>query len=354
MTATKSYSPKKSCYSGIDFLRVLEDKKPRIYAKILGYLPNRYPLQHYEMVKDYPERQGKYLRPVLVLLANELFGGREDDAMLTAAAMQVSEEWILIHDDIQDHSEERRGRPCLHRIHGPELAMNAGDTLHVIMWKMLMDNCEMLAAEKARKIFNLMYDILLRTCEGQYLELSWIKNCEIELTESEYYKMIDRKSGAYSIYGPLQLGAAVAGATDDEIKSIKKWGTPFGRAFMIHDDVLNLIGDRKAYGKEICGDILEGKRTLVLIHLLKHCSVEEKNSVLEIYLKSRKDKTEEERNYVFRLMKDYGSIDYAHTKSLEFAEKATKIFEEKTSNLEDSFARTAIKAAIDFVVSRQK
>lgn len=340
--------------SNTDFLKALEEKKPKIYKSIIEYLPRRYPLRHYEMVRDYPERQGKYLRPVLVLLANELFGGKEEDAMLTAAAMQTSEEWILIHDDIQDDSEERRGKLCLHRIHGPELAMNAGDALHVIMWKMLTDNYEMLTVEKAKKISNLMYNILLRTCEGQYLELSWIKNGKIGVSESDYYKMIDRKAGAYSIYGPLQLGAAVAGATDDEIESIEEWGTPFGRAFMIHDDVLNLTGDRKTYGKEIGGDILEGKRTLALIHLLKHCSVEERKTILKIYLKSRKDKTDEERDFVLRLMKNYGSTNYAQGKSLEFAQRARKLFEAKTIGLGDSPAKNAIKAAIDFSASREQ
>lgn len=354
MKITKSCIHKYGRNVEVDFTKILEEKKPKIYKKIIEYLPRRYPVQHYEMIRDYPKRQGKYLRPVLVLLANELFGGKEEDAILTAAAMQMSEEWILIHDDIQDNSEERRGKPCLHRIHGPELAMNAGDTLHIIMWKMLMDNYKMLAQEKARKISNLMYEILLSTCEGQYLELSWIRNGKIELNESEYYRMIDRKAGAYSIYGPLQLGAAVAGATDADIECIKGWGTPFGRAFMIHDDVLNLVGNRKAYGKEIGGDILEGKRTLILIHLLKNCSVKERKSILQIYLKSRKDKTIEERDYILRLMKDYGSIDYAHAKSLEFAEKAKKLFETKADHLGDSFAKKTIIAAIDFVVSRDK
>ncbi|MGD8505357.1 MAG: polyprenyl synthetase family protein [Candidatus Bathyarchaeota archaeon] len=338
----------------IDFLQVLEQNKQRVYKKISEYLPYRYPTKHYKMVKDYPERQGKYLRPVLVLLANELFGGKEEDAILTAAAMQTSEDWILIHDDIQDNSEERRQKPCLHRIYGTELAINAGDALHVIMWKMLMDNCETLGLRRGKRIFDLMHEILLYTCEGQYLEISWIRSGKVDLAESEYYKMIDRKAGAYSIYGPLQLGAAVAGTTDEQLNAIKKWGIPFGRAFMIHDDVLNLKGDRGTYGKEIGGDILEGKRTLILIHLLKNCSTEEKKSILEIYSKSRKEKTEQEKDYIMQLMKKYGSIKYAHTKSLKFSERAKRLFDENTRSLKDSFAKMAIRAGMDFVVEREK
>ena len=338
----------------IDFLQVLKERKPRIYEKICEYLPNKFPEEHYKMVRDYPDRQGKYLRPVLLLLSNEMFGGKEENALLTAAAMQTSEDWILNHDDIEDGSEERRGKPALHKIHGIELALNAGDALHMIMWKMFFDNIEILGLERAKKIFNLMYDILLYVCEGQYLDISWITYKKVDITEEEYYKMIDEKAGSYTIYGPMQLGAAAAGATEEQVNSIKEWGIPFGRAFMIHDDVLNLTADKEKYGKEIGGDILEGKRTLMLIHLLKNCTKEEKKKVIDIYLKKREEKTEEEKNYVIDLMKKYGSIDYAHKKSLEFANEAKKTFDKNASMLKDSFAKRAIRAGIDFVVTREK
>jgi len=337
----------------IDFLKVLKERKPKIYEKICNYLPDKFPEEHYKMVRDYPDRQGKYLRPVLLLLSNEMFGGKEDDALLTAAAHQTSEDWILIHDDIQDGSEERRGKECLHQIHGMELALNAGDALHILMWKMLFDNIDVLGIEKAKKIFNLMNNILLYTCEGQYLDIGWIKYRKVDITEEEYYKMIDSKAGAYTIYGPMQLGAATAGATDSQIESIKEWGIPFGRAFMIHDDVLNLMASKEKYGKEIGGDILEGKRTLMLIHLLRSCTPEEKKKVLSIYLKKREEKTEEEKDYVLNLMKKYGSVDYAHKKSLEYANEAKRIFDKNTSMLKDTFAKKAIRTGIDFVVSRE-
>lgn len=338
----------------IDFVQILKERKPRIYEKILKYLPNKYPEEHYKMVRDYPDRQGKYLRPTLLLLANEMFGGKEENALLTAAAMQTSEDWILNHDDIMDKSEERRGKPALHKIYGIELALNAGNALHIIMWRMLFDNIGVLDLERAKKIFMLMNDILLYTCEGQYLDTGWIVYNKIDITEEEYYKMIDSKAGAYTIYGPMQLGAAAAGATDSQIESIKEWGIPFGRAFMIHDDVLNLTADKEKYGKEIGGDILEGKRTLMLIHLLKSCIKEEKKRVIDIYLKKREEKTEEDKNYVMSLMKKYGSIDYANKKSLAYAEEAKRIFGKNTTMLKDSFAKRALRTGIDFVVTRDR
>lgn len=338
----------------IDFLQVLKDKRPKVYDRIIKYLPNKFPEEHYKMVRDYPDRQGKYFRPVLLLLSNEMFGGKEESALLTAAAMQTSEDWILIHDDIQDGSEERRGKPALHRIYGMELALNAGDALHIIMWKMLSDNIEVLGLEKAKKILDLMQNILLYTCEGQYLDISWITNKKVDITEEEYYKMIDSKAGAYTVYGPMQLGATVAGATQEQINSIKEFGVPFGRAFQIRDDVLNLVADAEKYGKEIGGDILEGKRTLILVNLLKNCTKDEKKKIIDIYLKKREEKTEDDKEYVMNLMKRYKSIDYAQKKALEYADEAKRIFDKNTSMLGDSFAKKAIRAGIDFVVLREK
>ena len=338
----------------IDFIRILKEKKPKIYEKILEYLPDKFPEEHYKMVREYPERQGKYFRPVMVLLANEMFGGKEEDAIITSAGMQISEDWLLIHDDVEDESEERRGKPALNKMYHPYLALNAGDALHMIMWNIFFDNLETLEIDKAKRIFRLMMDILLRTAEGQYMEISWIVNKKLDVTEEEYYQMIDRKTAAYTIYGPLQLGATVAGATGSTIASIKDWGVPFGRAFQIHDDVLNLVADQEKMGKEVGGDILEGKRTLMLIHLLANCTQDEKNKIVNIYLKQRKDKTEEEKVYVMNMMKRYGSIQYAHQKSLEYAEQAKTIFNKSTSMLKDTFAKKAIMAGIDFVVKRDK
>jgi geranylgeranyl diphosphate synthase, type II len=338
----------------MDFIQVLKERKPKIYEKILEYLPEKFPEEHYNMVRDYPERQGKYFRPVLVLLANEMFGGSEEKAILTAAGMQLSEDWLLVHDDVEDGSEERRGKPALNKMYGIELAVNAGDALHMIMWKTLFDNNKILDEETSEKVFNLMYDILMRTSEGQYLDISWVTHKKVDITEEEYYNMIDRKTAAYTIYGPIQLGATVAGATDSQIRSIREWGTPFGRAFQIHDDVLNLVANQEKYGKEIGGDILEGKRTLILVHLLSNCTSDEKRKIIGIYEKDRKDKTEEEKKYVMNMMKRYGSIDYAHRKSLEYTDQAKVLFDKNTSMLKDTFAKKAIKAGMDFVVNRDK
>jgi len=337
----------------VDFLGAVGELKPRVYEVIKRYLPDREPREHYDMVREYPERQGKYVRPGLLLLSCRMFGGDAEKGMLTAAAMQTSEDWILIHDDILDHSEERRKKPTLHRQAGVELAINAGDALHMIMWKMLGDNADALGAPVGRAVFDKMYEILMVTAEGQYIEGHWIRDKVVDVVEDEYYGMIRRKAAWYTIIGPLQLGALVAGASPEDVGAWVDVGMPFGCGFQIWDDVMNLSVDASKQGKERAGDILEGKRTLMLIHLLRHCSPVEKQQVLSIYRKHRKEKTLEERDLVLGLMETYGSIEFGKERAQAFAQQARGNFDKAFAHVPDSDAKRTIRAGIGWVVDRE-
>jgi len=343
-----------------DFKKELEELKRPVWEKIQEYLPEKEPEGHYAMVREYPKRQGKYFRPGLVLLATEMFGGEREKALLTAAAMQTSEDWLLIHDDFEDHSEERRStkdeyRPALNQIYGDELAVNAGDGLHIIMWKMLGDTVRFLGDEIGWKIYDKMYNILLTTTGGQYLELDWIRKGKVLTSEEEYYKMAYCKAGYYTVTAPLELGAMTAGILKNkELKKIENWGVPFGLAFQIWDDVMNVTVESSAQGKEKGGDILEGKRTLLLSHLLKNCAPIEKDCVISIYLKPREKKSAQEKEYVLNLMEKYGSIDYAKSIARGFAQKSIEIFDKNTAYLPDTKAKQTIRAGISFVVNRDR
>jgi len=342
----------------VEFEEVMKKYREIVFKKLREYLPEQTNdgllEEFYRMIREYPERKGKYFRPTLLLLSCEMHGGNFNNALLPAVAMQLSEDWILIHDDIEDHSEERRHRPTLHRIYGNELALNAGDGLHIIMWKVVGNAARYLGNEKGWRFFNKMCDILFTTAEGQYLELSWIRHGRVDITEEEYYKMVYRKAGYYTVTGPIQLGAIVAGASESDIKNIEKFGQPFGCAFQIWDDIMNLTVDTEVQGKERGGDILEGKRTLMLIHLLKNCTPIERDYLITLFRKPRNKKTWDDVNYVLELMEKYGSIEYAKEKAREFIENAKAEFEKYSSNLPDSEAKKLIKEAMDFVISRNK
>ena len=330
------------------FETLIDQHREKIFEPIRQNIPTGYPEKHYEMVSDYPQRQGKYIRPGLVLLSTKLFGGNIENAIITAAAMQCSEDWILIHDDIEDQSEVRRNEPTLHKKYGLEHALNAGDTLHMVMWKILMANRTVLGYEKTFELFDEMNAFLLTTAEGQYLELSWIKDKNLTLSEEDYYRMVDRKTGWYTIIGPLRLGARIANVSDRTLEQLVKFGIPLGRAFQIHDDWLNIYG--KNIGKESYGDIFEGKRTLLLIHTLNNANEKEREFIKKIYTLDRKDKTQEMVDEIRDIMNKYSTKEEIRKKTENYATESLKELEKIETK--DNEAKEILKDAIDYIVNR--
>ncbi len=308
--------------------------------------------KHWEIVSDYVKRGGKHLRSTLILLSNKALGGEEEKAMKTAAAMEICENWILIHDDIEDDSQSRRGDKTLHLKYGKELAINAGDALHLIMWKILRDNENILGDEKTFKIIDEFYEILFRTTVGQTAELIFMEKPLEELKEEDFYYIADGKTGLYSIAGPLVIGSIIAGKESKEItEKYMKFGKYLGRAFQITDDVLDLTSDFKGLKKQKANDIYEGKRTMMLIHLIKNANDEEKIRIKKIMAKPREEKSKEEVDYILTLMKKYGSIDYAMNKAREFTRKAFECFKEMNF-FENEEGRKELMLAIDFIINR--
>lgn len=218
----------------------------------------------------YPERQGKYLRPTLVLLTAQALGLPASKATLTAAAMQMSQEWLLIHDDIEDDSALRRDKPTLHKLYSPDLALNAGDELHAIMWKMVSDI-------GINEITEEFYRILLRTILGQGVEQIWTEAGTGKIAEDEYFFIADSKSAYYTIAGPMRLGAILASATPTQIDKITQFGLHLGRCFQLVDDILDYKQDK-----------IEGKLTLANtkgVDYTRRLATKEKNLAEKIFNK---------------------------------------------------------------------
>ncbi len=336
----------------MDFKEILAEKKPIIWKEVQKYLLKEGPYNFPEIVNDYSHRQGKYGRGTLVLLSCEAFGGDIKKAVRTAAAMQLSEDWLLIHDDWMDNSDERRGKPTLHKIHGDYFAVNAGDMVQTMMWKALIDNKEILSEETTFKILNEFARFLYITIKGQHLELTLTLKRELEeLDYKDYEAVALGKAAIYTISSPLRLGALVAEQNEDVLKKLEEFSIPLGIGFQVRDDILNIIGEGSVYGKEIGGDIYEGKRTLLLIHLVKNTEGDEHKKVLEIMNKPREEKTPEEVEYILKLMKEKGSVDFAEKKAEEYAKKAKESFNRYFSDLPN---KEAFEAAIDFFTMSRK
>jgi geranylgeranyl diphosphate synthase, type II len=307
---------------------------------------------HFKMVTDYPERKGKYLRPTLVMLTAQAMEVNPKLVIPTAAAMQLSEDWILGHDDVEDQSESRRGLPALQKIYGNELAINAGDNLHVLMWQVLSQNYSILNKKLAHNIQQEFFTMLNRTVLGQTIEIKWTQENHFDLTQEDVLLIAESKTCYYTISGPMRLGAILAGATNKQLNSIYKFGLMLGRSFQIIDDLLDLTSDFAGQKKQLGNDIYEGKRTIMLIHLLNNINTQNKQKLLNILKKTREQKTQKEVLWVIDQMKKTGSLDYSRDLANQFSAEAKKIFDEQLTFLSQKPFRSQLKSCIEFITTR--
>ncbi|MCL4364782.1 MAG: polyprenyl synthetase family protein [Candidatus Marsarchaeota archaeon] len=338
----------------MDFKDYVSRNKDGIYSKIMEYLPVKDPKDHYRIVREYSERRGNYRRPGLLMLCGELFGSSAQDLILPAAAMQLSEDWILIHDDVEDNSELRRGKPALHRIYGNEIAINAGDAVHIAMWKMLKDY--MVQSRQGSKLFDKFYNMLEYTVAGQYIETNFVFNTRSmkSATEDLYLRIIDSKTCYYSVYGPMQLGAIAAGQGNDILGLLKKIGEPAGKAFQIIDDVLDMTADEKEFGKKRYGDLYEGKLTLIMLQTYKNATEREKVLIDSIYGKRREEKTLQDINTLVELVDKYGCIDYARSVAEKHGIAAMNEIKKSEKVLPSNEYVQTLLSAIEELYTREK
>ncbi|MEW6422240.1 MAG: polyprenyl synthetase family protein [Deinococcota bacterium] len=292
-----------------------------LLPRVLSLLPDRSgrpELQAFcAMLRDYPQRGGKGIRSELLLASARAHGTLPgtpawEGALWLAAGLELFQNWVLIHDDIEDDSEERRGKPALHRLHGVPVAINVGDALHASMWA---------AVHRAgvpggmEEFLNMVW----RTAEGQHLDLTWVQERTWNLGEADYLAMVRLKTALYTVVVPLRLGALAAGVTPDG--RFTAGGEALGAAFQIRDDVLNLAGDPAKYGKEIGGDLWEGKRTLIVLHWLASAPEEQRQVFLDQMRRDRADKDAAAIAEIHRWLLASGSIAYAQT----YADNQTRV-----------------------------
>jgi len=307
---------------------------------------------HFEMVSDYPARQGKYLRPTFLMLTAQSMGIELKDTIYSAESMQISEDWILGHDDIEDKSEKRRGLPAIQIKYGPELAINAGDALHVLMWQVLAKNYSVLDKDIAQKIENEFFLMLNRTLFGQTVEIKWTQDNRFDLTQEDILLILESKTGYYTIAGPMRLGAILAGASESQLDSIYRFGIMLGRSFQIVDDLLDLTSDFAGQKTQQGGDIYEGKRTIMLIHLLNNANSSDLLKLKEILSKTRTQKTPDDIKFVLDKMNQYGSLDHGRNLAKDYAQQAQEIFDKELTFLNKEPFRSELKSIFDFIITR--
>ena len=203
----------------------------------------------------------------MAMLACEAVGGEPQKAMSAGCAIEFFHAAALIHDDIMDASLLRRGQKCAHIVHGEPLAINAGDyalglVCTIVVRDPLLDDATKLA------VLDVIGEMSARTVEGQALDVGWVRDHVYDLTPADYLDMALGKTGYYSGIAPLKAGALIGGGTAEEIEALQEFGRDSSIAFQIQDDLLNILGDVDTMGKDYLTDVLESKRTLMVIHCL--------------------------------------------------------------------------------------
>ncbi|MGM9805536.1 MAG: polyprenyl synthetase family protein [Candidatus Aphodosoma sp.] len=218
---------------------------------------------------------GKRLRPVLVLMAVKLFGGDINAAVRQAAAMEVFHNFTLLHDDVMDSADMRRGRPAVRKKWNDNTAILSGDAMLIRAYQMLEDT----PADKLQAVLAHFSKTAIEVCEGQQYDADF--EYREDVTIEEYFEMIRLKT-AVLLAGCLKMGAILAGASESDTRALYDFGIAIGIAFQLRDDYLDCYGDERTFGKKIGGDILCGKSTFLLIETLKRCSVSQTLTIRQL------------------------------------------------------------------------
>ncbi len=282
---------------------------------------------------------GKRMRPAVLLMASRLSGYTGDRAVLYAAVVEFIHTATLVHDDIIDDSDLRRGRLAVHSRWGNDITVLLGDYLYIKSMALALTHDTL-------EIVRLLCDVTLRMIEGELFQLT--KNGDADISEEEHFEIMRRKT-AYLFGGCAEIGGKLGRITTEQELALREYGFNLGLAFQLVDDLLDFTGDAEAVGKPIGSDLREGKVTLPLIHLQRHESDGGGARIVRDVIASRSVTTSQWSDLLDRL-RDHASIDYAYRRASEFADGAKK----HLYVFPPSPERDALLALPDYVLSRDR
>jgi geranylgeranyl diphosphate synthase type II len=293
----------------------------------------------YELVADYPQRPGKGIRPALCLATCRAHGGRSEDALAAAVAIELLHNAFLVHDDICDGARRRRGSEALHVRYGIARALSAGDALAWAALGPLLDGAQTLGNERAFDLLAEFDHMARRTIEGQSAELAWRERGLLGLDADAYLQIVLDKTCWYSTIHPCRVGALLGSAGRADLDAIGRFAFFLGAVLQIRDDVENLTDRTGQHGKDYGGDVIEGKPTLMLVHLLAGAPRAVRDEALALVGPpgDRSGVAPDERiARVVELLEDHGSIDYACAFADGLAGAALAEFDSALGQLPDS------------------
>ncbi|MDR0372854.1 MAG: polyprenyl synthetase family protein [Nitrososphaerota archaeon] len=355
----------------MDIGKFLEQTAPQIDKAIEKYIPRKFskdaalfkvvpPLYSYNLeplnkaiadpIWDILDRGGKRWRPALFLLICEAVGNKTD-YLEFAIIPEVIHNGTLIIDDIEDSSEIRRGKPCLHKNFGVDIAINAGNAMYYLPLLPLMMNREALSAEVQRDVYEVYVQEMINLSMGQAMDIAWhrgMANADT-LSEEDYLQMCAYKTGTLARMA-AKIAAVLSGADENLVEKLGQLAECIGVAFQMQDDILDLTGEEFAKSKGcVGGDISEGKRSLLVIYTLQNANTVDKKRLLEILSMHTNDQNL--RNEAIAIIKKYGAFE--HVKTL--AERmVVNSWSEVDKLLPTPQAKEKLKAFAEFLIKRNK
>jgi geranylgeranyl diphosphate synthase type II len=253
---------------------------------------NNNPAGLYDPVNHIMNIKGKRIRPLLLLMSCDLFGGDVAEALKPAFAMEVFHNFTLVHDDIMDQADIRRGEPTVHIKYGVNAGILAGDVMLAYAYKNLCSA----SADKVPTILEVFNKTAIEIFEGQQMDMDFEKRTDV--AEVEYLKMVEYKTSVL-LACSLQLGAVLAGTTDADQQLIYEFGLNLGLSFQITDDYLDAFGEADKVGKRIGGDILNNKKTYLFVTALNNASNAQKQQLLQLIDEKDEEKKIAEVKHLF-------------------------------------------------------
>lgn len=276
-----------------DFLSFLSSQKK-----------TREPKNLYEPIDYILQLGGKRIRPVLTLIAADIFAGDYRKALPAALAVEVFHNFTLVHDDIMDDAPLRRGHETVHEKWNINTGILSGDAMLILAYQ-YFENYEPSVFQKLAKLFS---KTALEVCDGQQLDVDF--ETRNDVTIDEYIEMIRLKTSVL-VAAALKMGAIVAKANEDEAQHLYNYGLNLGIAFQLQDDYLDTFGNPKTFGKQVGGDIIENKKTYLYLKALEVANTSDKEQLIALYNKKQKNNTEKITT-ITAVFKDNKIPEYTH------------------------------------------
>ena len=305
-----------------------------------NYLDKKSPENLYEPIQYILNLGGKRIRPLLVLMSADLFGHKYKEAVRAALAIEIFHNFTLVHDDIMDSAELRRGSVTVHNKWNINTGIISGDVMLIKAYQALEEYENPLFS----KLIKLLNKTALEVCEGQQYDIDFEE--KVDVNQNNYLEMIRLKTAAL-IGCALKMGALIADASQDDLEAIYEFGELLGIAFQIQDDYLDVYGDSISFGKKIGGDIIENKKTILFHYAMSNGSINEKKELLKWYdkgignaldnekidaVKSIFDKTNA-GEACMKLVNDYTIKAFKILSNLKISPEAKNIFKNFGENL---------------------